>query len=366
MDKRSFRKDGYEFTFQSEPICTEVKNQASTGTCWSFSTGSFLESEAMRKGGEQIDLSEMFWVRKAYIEKAQKFLRYHGLSNFGQGGLSHDVMRLYNAYGAMPESAYSGLTTGKKRHNHDQLVRQMKTYLDSLVKSKQIDPNWKTHLNQLLDEHLGPLPQTFEYEGTVFDAMSFAKEKIGIEASDYVTITSFSHHKPYSQFVLEVPDNFSDGTYLNVTIEDLKNIANRALAIGHSIVWDCDVSEKGFSAKQGLAIVPDDERIEANLDPFSVPHVEQDITAEMRQIEFDNYSLTDDHLMHIVARVQDQTGQDYYYVKNSWGQNPGFDGYLFASEAYVLLNTIGMTVHKDIVTQEIGEKLAPNVRAAYD
>lgn len=359
-------KDGYAFTFKSKMPCTEVKNQASTGTCWSFSTGSFLESEAMRNGKEDIDLSEMFWVRKAYVEKAEKYLRYHGFSNFGQGGLSHDVMRLYAAYGAMPETVYSGLPPGRNRHNHDLLVKEMKFYLDSLVKSQQITPNWKSEFNVLLDRHLGSCPENFKFDGKHYNAQTFAKEKIGIEASDYVTITSFSHHELYRQFVLEVPDNFSDGSYLNVNIDDLKNIARRAFDAGHTIVWDCDVSEKGFSAKQGLALVPDNERIEANLDPFSSPHTEMNITAEMRQVEFDNYSLTDDHLMHIVGRAQDQTGQDFYFVKNSWGPSPGFNGYLFASEAYVLLNTIGMTVHKDMVTQEIGNKLAPDVRAAYD
>ena len=350
------KKDQYVFTFKHKLACTSVKNQANTGTCWSFSTGSFLESEAIRAGKPVVDLSEMFWVRKIYLEKAQKYLRYHGKSNFGPGGLSHDVLRSYAKYGAMPESAYSGLKEGEVSHNHNHVHRVLQEYLDSLIKSRSIPRNWKEVFSQIMDKHLGEVPDSFDYQGQIHDARSFSRQFVGLDPSDYVTITSFAHQKPYSTFVLQVPDNFSDGIYLNVALEDLKTITNRALEKGHSVVWDCDVSEKGFSARQGLALVPTEAQNLAKIDHFATPHREKVIDAQSRQAAFDSYALTDDHLMHIVGLAHDQTGQAFYYVKNSWGEEPGLEGYLFASEAYLLMNTIGLTVPKAAIPDSIWMK----------
>ena len=355
ISQKVISKDDYTFSFTDIIPCTEIEDQENTGTCWSFSTGSFLESEALRLGKKAIDLSEMFWVRKAYLEKAAKYLRYHGKSNFGPGGLGHDILRLYERYGAMPEEVYNGLLPGKQKHNHAKLQKELVSYLDSLIKSGSIEPNWNADLAEILDAHLGPCPDSFSYMGKDYDPKSFAFDYIGINSEDYLTITSFLHHPLYAMFVLEVPDNYSDGVYLNVTLDDLQDIINRAFSLGHTIVWDCDVSETGFSARQGLAIVPDED-LQAGLDPFYGPHHEAKIDASMRQLEFDSHSLTDDHLMHIVGRAQDQSGASYYYVKNSWGPGPGFEGYLFASEAYLLLNTIGITVHKDAIGKQVWQK----------
>ncbi|MCB0687714.1 MAG: aminopeptidase, partial [Saprospiraceae bacterium] len=206
--------------------------------------------------------------------------------------------------------------------------------------------------------HLGPLPTTFEYDGKSWDAKSFAEAYVGLNAKDYVSLTSFNHHDLYTYFVLEIPDNYVHGSFFNVTLNDLTNITDHALKQGYSVVWDCDVSERGFSARQGLAIVPSDAMLaDSRQRPFDKPSPEVKITPVMRQEEFDNYGLTDDHLMHIVGLAQDQEGQEYYYVKNSWGKGVGLDGYLFASRPYFELNTISITVHKDAIPSDLELKI---------
>ncbi len=350
------KRNGFEFTFVNKIPCTSIKNQAKTGTCWSFSTASYLESEAFRMGKAWTDLSEMFWVRKAYVEKAQKYLRYHGKANFGQGGLSHDVLRLYQQYGAVPEEVYDGLVNADEKHNHNSLEKELKSYLDSLIDRRDIPADWKLKYEKILDQYLGVVPQEFNYEGKVYDPQSFARSHVGVDADEYVTLTSFSHHPWYSQFVLEVPDNFSDGMYINLPLQDLMQVIDHSLSSGRTIVWDCDVSEKGFSARQGLALLPDEYSEQASVN-FQSPDQELEVSGPMRQQEFDSYSLTDDHLMHIVGKATDQSGKPYYYVKNSWGESPGFQGYLMASSGYMALNTIGITVHKEGVPLEIWQKI---------
>lgn len=358
IGQEKLSKGGYDFVFETKLAGNPVEDQASTGTCWSFSTGSFLEMESVRLGGSSVNLSEMFFVRCNYVDKARLYLRLHGTSNFDEGSLSHDVMHILRRYGAMPEAIYSGLTGESTRHNHSRLKKDLKKYLDDLISSGTIPEDWFMGFNAILDLHLGVLPAAFEYQGTTYDPISFAKSVLPIIPSDYVSITSFSHHDPYSNFVLEIPDNYRRSTYLNVPLADLLVICNEALKQGQTVVWDCDVSEKGFSARQGLAIVPDETMLEASKQAvFDAPTKEAVITPDLRQLEFDNYGLTDDHLMHIVGSAQDQEGTKYYYVKNSWGQGVGLDGYLLASSSYFQLNTIAIMVHKDVIPREIKDKL---------
>ncbi|NND31602.1 MAG: aminopeptidase [Saprospiraceae bacterium] len=350
-------KDGYQFDFINKISCNPIEDQASTGTCWSFSTGSFLESENVRLGGTSLNLSEMYFVRCNYIEKAKLYLRYQGTCNFDEGSLSHDVMRLLNLYGAMPEVNYDGLVEGMTRHNHGKLKRDLKKFLDEAISSRSIPHNWMEEFNKILDLHLGPLEKTFVYEGKTYDPVSFAETYLVLDPADYITITSFSHHPPYSHFVLEIPDNYAREFYYNVSLDDLTAICTDALKAGHTVVWDCDVSEKGFSARQGLAIVPSERSAEASKQSvFETPSPEIVVSDQLRQEEFDNYSLTDDHLMHIVGIASDQNGQMYYYVKNSWGKAVGLEGYLFASQPYFQLNTIAVMVHKDVIPKSIANK----------
>jgi bleomycin hydrolase len=227
-----------------------------------------------------------------------------------------------------------------------------------MISERKIPTGWRDSLNAILDQHLGILPDTFTYQGEKHTSLTFAKKFIDIDPDDYVTITSFSHHDTYSFFILEIPDNYTRESYFNVPLSDLVTITDHALKNGHSVVWDCDVSEAGFSARQGLAIVPASEAlISSRQTPFDKPSPEINITPELRQQEFDNYSLTDDHLMHIVGMAQDQNGKSYYYVKNSWGNDIGFDGFLFASQPYFELNTIAITLNLEAIPSVIRESI---------
>jgi bleomycin hydrolase len=352
-------KGAFEFEVLYNHACTPAKSQGNTGTCWSYSTLSMLESEALRKNLSPLDLSEMFMVRMTYPLKAQKYLRYHGKTNFSPGSLGHDVMNIYKKYGAVPEAVYNGRPLGEEIHNHDKLQNDLDAYLKGLVTSGSIPSEWQVGFDSILNYYLGEVPQTFDYQGKSYTSTSFAKDKIGINPEDYLSFTSFSHKPYYSKFVLEIPDNFANGEYLNVTMRELFDLTSYAVSQGYTLAWDCDVSENGFSSRQGLAIVPSESALSAaqNMTPlFSKPHEQLDITAELKQKEFDNYSLTDDHLMHIVGLAQDQYKQPYFLVKNSWGDNLGFKGFLLVSEAYFNLNTISIMVHKDGVPAQIMEK----------
>ncbi len=327
---------------------TEVKSQDRTGTCWSFSTSSYLESEILKLIGKEIDISEMFTVRNIYLEKAQKYLRYQGTSQFSQGSLAHDLLNSYEKDGLMPETAYPGKHPDSI-HNHSKLVVEMKAYLDSLIGSGRIDADWKIKLSVILDAHLGPVPSKFSYEGKQYDARSFAKTVVPINLVDYVGITSFTHHPFYEEMVVEIPDNFSGGSYFNLPLDRLSEVANLALSNGYSIEWDGDVSEIGFSGRKGYAVFTDDTLTMKN-NPLLC--VEKTVNQGMRQDQFDNYETTDDHLMHITGIVQIDDGRSFYLVKNSWGTKAGFDGYLLMSEAYFQMKTVSIYVNKNALTPE--------------
>ena len=352
-------KGEFEFEILFNHACTRAKSQDNTGTCWSYSTISMLESEAMRKNLPASDLSEMFMVRMTYPLKAEKYLRYHGKTNFSPGSLGHDVINIYKKYGAVPEDVYTGRAQGEEKHNHSKLQSDLELYLSKLVEKGTIPTDWQVGLDSILNFYLGEVPQTFDYQGKKYTSQSFAKEYIGIDPEDYISFTSFSHAPYYTKFILEIPDNFANGTYLNVPMNELYDIAVHAIREGYTFAWDCDVSEKGFSGRQGLAIVPNEKVIASvqNMTPlFSKPHEQLEITPELKQEEFDSYSLTDDHLMHIVGLAQDQHKHPYFFVKNSWGGALGFKGFLLASKAYFDLNTISILVHKDGVPEHIMEK----------
>lgn len=336
------------FNIMHQCDVTEVKSQDRTGTCWSFSTSSYLESEIIKLTGKEIDISEMFTVRNIYIEKAQKYLRYQGKSQFSQGSLAHDLFNSYEKFGSMPESAYPGKHPDSI-HNHSKLVVEMKSYLDSMIGSGRIDANWKVNFSDILDVHLGPVPSTFSFEGKEYDAKSFAKSIVPINLVDYVGITSFTHHPFYEEMVVEIPDNFSGGSYFNVPLDRFSEAVNLALSNGFSIEWDGDVSEIGFSGRKGYAVFTDDTITMQN-DPLLC--IEKTVNQGKRQDQFDNYETTDDHLMHITGMVQINDGRSFYLVKNSWGNDVGFDGYLLMSEAYFRMKTVSIYVNKNALTPE--------------
>ncbi len=346
-------KEGYQFEIESSVDCTPVKSQDRTGTCWSYATSSFLESEAIRLGKGKHDFSEMYTVRNIYKDKARNYILRQGKANFSQGSLAHDPIFIARSQGIMPESAYSGLLNGAKKHDHGEMEAVLKGMLDGLLKRKQLSPNWKYAIDGILDAYLGTTPESFMYEGKSYTPHSFA-ESLGINPDDYVQITSYTHHPFYRPFVLEIPDNYSNGLFYNVPLADMETIVDNAIKEGYSIAWDGDVSEKGFSARNGIAILPVDLERE---DLFTNPGEEHKVSQESRQAKFESYVTTDDHLMHLAGVAKDKKGTKYYLIKNSWGEISEYKGFLYMSHSYFLSKTVSVLVHKDAIPAGIAKKM---------
>ncbi len=346
----------YKFKTLEDIESTQVKSQGSTGTCWSFSTTSFLESEVIRLTGKNIDLSEMYTVRNTYSEKANNYLYRQGKAQFSEGGLAHDVINSVAKNGLAPDVVFSGLEVGQDRHNHAEVVAVLKSMLNTYIKNpaKELSPRWKKATESVLDVYLGENKANFEFEGVNYTPKSFA-EHIKINPENYVSITSFQHAKMYDEFVLNIPDNFSNGAFHNVSLNELVEVTQNAIEKGYTIALDCDVSEKTFSAKNGIAIIPasssDSEKGLTELVK------EKKITPSFRQSEFENFNTTDDHLMHIVGLMKDQKGNKYFKVKNSWGSKVGNKGYIYMSVPYFKLKTISVLLHKDGISRGLKKKL---------
>ncbi|HEY6956515.1 MAG TPA: C1 family peptidase [Flavisolibacter sp.] len=335
---------------------TSVKNQAMTGTCWCFSTTSLVESDEIRKDKQEIDLSEMYTVRNIYIEKAKNYVLRQGHAQFGEGGLGHDMIRSTATYGAIPLSAYTGLVNGQTQYNHQELFGKLQSYLDSVLKKQPISSNWMDGYTKLLDQYLGTPPAEFTYNGKNYNPKSFAKEVLHFNADDYVSLTSFTDHPFYSSFILPVPDNFANGSFYNVPLNELTDVVKEAVNKGYSVSWDADVSNIGFRQMQGLAL---------NLDPsvkytremISTSTKEMPYDATIRQRLFENLTTQDDHLMHIVGTEKSKEGKTFFVVKNSWGKVGPFDGYINVSEAYFGINTISVVVPKAALPKDLLAKL---------
>ncbi|MEZ4935121.1 MAG: C1 family peptidase [Saprospiraceae bacterium] len=343
----------YEFTMVYDCNCSPVKSQGNTGTCWSFATSSFLESELMRLGKPEYDLSEMYFVRTIYQKKAINYLLRQGKAQFSQGGLSHDVITAFKEGGAVPEEVFSGQLNGEASHDHSEMAAVLKGMLDALVNKGKVSKKWSDGFVAVMDAYLGAPPASFVYNGKNYTPKTFA-EHLGINPDDYVSFTSYNHHPFDQKIILEIPDNYANGSYFNVQIDDLLAITENAVKEGYSVAWDGDVSEKGFSAKNGVAILPTDFKREAL---FEKPGEEEQVTQELRQKTFLDYTTTDDHLMHITGVAKDQNGTKYYYTKNSWGAISPFQGYVYMSENYFRLKTVGLMVNKNAIPDRIRKRL---------
>ncbi len=358
-------EQGFEFETIIDIEATPVKNQGRSGTCWSYATSSFIESEMIRMGKEPVDISEMFTVRQVYLDKAERYVRLHGNLNFGQGGALPDVMYVIKKYGAVPQEVYEGLNYGMDENNHGELESILKAQLEQVVKNhnKTLSPSWKKAFEATLDAYLGAYPEEFEWEGKKYTPRTFADEVIGINADDYIQITSFTHQPMHEQVMIEVPDNWLWGTSYNVTLDEMEQAVDYSLDKGYTVSWATDVSEKGFSLKNALAIVPaenyDDMTSEERNTMFDGPKEEMEIDAEIRQAAYNNYETTDDHGMQITGKVKDQNGNEYFVVKNSWGERKNSNrlGYIYASEAFFKYKTISVLMHKDALPKGIKKEL---------
>ena len=370
---------GYQFTDVKVIETTPVKNQNRSGTCWCYSTMTFLEAEILRAGGEAMHLSEMFVVRHAYMKKAEMYVRMHGALNFAEGGAAHDVTEVIKEYGIVPNEIYKGMNYGTELADFHELTPVMTAYLDAVIKAgdtsrRPLTTAWKRGFNAILDEYFGELPESFEWQGKQYTPKSFA-ESLPINMNDYIDISSFTHHPFYEQFVLEVPDNWMWGMVYNLPMEEMMRVVDHALENGYTLAWGTDVSEKGFSRTKAIGVIPETDpksmsgteaerwgamtakEREAALYTFEKPMKEREITQEMRQEAFDNYETTDDHGMVIMGTAKDQNGTLYYKVQNSWDTVKPYDGFWYFSKPFVAYKTTDLMVNKKALPKDIAKKL---------
>lgn len=366
---------GFKFTDKNVVKQTSVKDQNKTGTCWCFSTNSFLENEILKKTGKEVDLSEMFVVYHCYADKAMKHIRMDQKINFEQGGSTLDVPYVWKKYGMVPEEVYSGLNYGDKKHNHYELIAGLKGYLNGIARmpNRQLSTAWYNGFIGILDAYFGKLPEKFSHDGKEYTPETYAAS-LGINIDDYIPFTSFTHHPFNEKFALEVADNWLWGEYYNVKMEEMKQIVDNAIKNGYSVAWAADVSERGFQWKKGFAVLPveksaetlegtelarwtklSDKDRENEQNKIKGPAEEIKVTQELRQEWFDAHKTTDDHGMVIVGDAVDQEGNRYYKVKNSWDTNQLYDGYIYVSEAYFLAKTMDIVVNKAAVPAEIAK-----------
>jgi bleomycin hydrolase len=358
--------NGYELVPIKKLNTTSVKNQNKSGTCWIYSANSFMESELLRVGKQEIDLSEMYIARAGYLDRADNYVRRQGAAAFGQGAENHDVFNLMQKYGAIPQEAYAGFPEGITMPEHNELEKVAKSYSDALVeisKNGKLSSQWRKGYEGMVNAYFGgEPPKTFTFQGKSYTPQTYF-QSLGINPKDYIPLTSFTHHPFYEPFVLEVSDNWSNGLFYNVPIEELNQIASEAVQNGYSVLWASDVSEKSFSGKEGLAVWPakawndmtDDEKGGV----YKAPVEQVDMSQEIRQRGFDEMGTTDDHGMHITGLMKDQKGMKYYAVKNSWGTaaNKITNGYIYVSEPYFKAKTMSIMVHKDGIPAAIRKKL---------
>ena len=365
----------YKFTDDIRLPVTSVKSQGYTGTCWSWSTISFIEAEMMRINGikdptKAVDLSPMFVVNHCYKEKARNYVYWHGKVNFDEGGEAHDVLCVLKKYGIVPMSVYPGLNYGNNKHNHKELAAVLKNFMKALIEQNRLTTAWESAFDGIVDSYLGKLPEKFTFEGKEYKPKTFLTDYVKVNPDDYVPITSFTHHPFYKPFILEMPDNWMHKQFYNVPMEDMMRIIDYALEHGYTVAWAADVSEPYFSGS-GIALVPKDafDTINGQILPkwtssryskkytFDKYYEQMPITQEMRQYAFEHYTTTDDHGMHIIGRAHDQKGEIFYIVKNSWGTNIGYNGYWYVSKNYVEYKTMSILVHKDAIPKDIRKKL---------
>ena len=348
---------GYVFTTVDSLPITSVKDQASSGTCWSFSSIGFFESELLRLGKGEHDLAEMFVVHKTMEDRAKAAVRLHGDIEFAQGGSFYDVVYCWKNYGMVPQEVMPGIMYKSDRINHTELTAVAKAYVDALAKSnlKKLTDVWQKGFSGIYDAYIGECPEKFTYNGKEYTPLSYA-QSLGLNMDDYVSLTSFTHHPFYEQFIIEIQDNWRWGQSYNLPLDEFMAVMHNAIKNGYTFAWGADVSETGFlRSKPAICVIPTDDDKENKI--LREPGQEKEITQEMRQEGYDNWETTDDHGMQIFGIAKDQNGKEYFMVKNSWNTTAGNNGIWYASDSYVALKTINILVHKDALPKDIRKKL---------
>jgi len=356
---------GYKFQDIVNLSTTPIEDQGSSGTCWSYSTNSFLESEMIKAGKKPVPLSKIFTARNSYVEKAENYVRLDGGMSYGDGGEPHDVINMYAKYGTIPESVYSGLANGEARNNFGDMQANLKSILDNTVKSTDKNPSWKAAFSAVLDAYLGKVPETFNYNGKSYTAKSFANEVVGLNTDDYVEFISQTNTPYWQKAMMMVSDNWAFQWDWNIPMTDFTAIIDNALKNGYTVAWGTDVSEPYFSWPNGVAYVPTNalainpkKLTQADKDAlFNGPKDEMAITPELRQAAIENGKTSDDHGMHIVGISKDQNGKEYYIIKNSWGETNEYKGFLRVTKAFVQYKTMSILVNKKGLPADIRKKI---------
>ena len=369
-------KEGFQFTTVKENPITSIKNQNQSGTCWAFSSLSFFESELLRMGKGEFDLCEMYLAHKTYEDRAKASVRMHGDISFSQGGSFYDAVYCMKHYGMIPQDAMPqpGTLYGDTLPNHNELFNIAEAYVNAVAKGsqKKLSPVWFNGLNAIYDSYLGVVPEKFTHNGKEYTTKTYM-ESLGLDMNDYVSLTSYTHHPFYEQFVIEVQDNWRWGLSYNLPLDEFMETMDYAVKNGFTFAWGSDVSETGFT-RNGIAVCPDvkkgadltgsdmarwtglsatDRRNELTSRPL--PEIE--VTQEMRQEAYDNWETTDDHGMLIYGIAKDQNGKEYFMVKNSWGFSGKYKGIWYASKAFVAYKTMNILIHKDGIPKKIAKKL---------
>lgn len=366
------------FTVVKENPITSIKDQNRSGTCWDYSTLSFFEAEILKKTGKTYDLSEAFVANRTYMDRAIQVVRLHGDCQFSEGGSAYDPLYCLEHYGIVPQSVeqYPSTNPDDSLFNFNEFFSVMTPYVQAIAKSKEsrISPNWKQGLQGILDSYLGKAPEQFTYEGKTYTPKSFA-QSLGLDWSDYVSITSYTHHPFWSAFAVEVQDNWRNPLSYNVPMNDMMRIIDNAVENGYTVAWGGDVSEPGFT-RTGLAYMVDAKKIEDNkgsdmahwlglsnkekrnlIDSLGVNVPEITPTQKQRQERFDDWELTDDHGMLIYGIAKDQKGKEYYIVKNSWGDTGDYHGVWYMTKNFIAANTMDFLVNKNAIPKDIRKKL---------
>ncbi|MBD3297044.1 MAG: peptidase C1 [candidate division Zixibacteria bacterium] len=339
--------DDFEAVFHFPPV-----RQYATGTCWSFSSTSFIESEVYRQTGQRIKLSEMHTVYYEYLRKARRYVRERGEGWNGQGSEANAVITVMNEHGAVPLDVYTGLQPGVERHNHYHMSREIRNYLEYCKNHDYWDEDAVIdHVRLILNHYIGEPPTEFEYNGATYTPVAFVDQVLKLNLDDYVDVVSTLSFPFYSYGPFEVRDNWwFDSTYYNLPLSDFYRSVKAAIEQGYSVELGGDVSEPGWYGKQDLSVVPD----------FDLP--QEYINQDSREFRFYNRTTGDDHGVHLVGYTEID-GRDWFLIKDSgssarWGEH---DGYSFMRDDYLRLKMLCYTVHRDVLESLLTQAEKPTL-----